>query len=78
MSQSKGKDRIHYERFAKVWRQLTLFNLQSRQSVDCILNSFWIIYMQVTRFVACAGFNAVMKVASEKDKRQEYIQFWKV
>lgn len=34
--------------------------------------------MQVTRFVACAGFNAVMKVASEKDKRQEYIPFWKV
>lgn len=76
VSQSKVKVPIHYKCFAKVWRQFTLFNLQSRQIVDCILNSYWIIYMQVTRFVVCAGFNAIMKVPSEKDKSRKYIPFW--
>jgi len=51
MSQSKVKGPIHYKCFASVWRQFTCFNLQSHQSVDCILNSYWIIYMQVTCFV---------------------------
>lgn len=76
MSESKVKGPIHYKCFAKVWRQFTLFNLQSRQSVDCILNSYWIIYMQVTRFVVRAGFSAIMKVSSEKDQSREYIPLW--